>query len=220
VGAECTSSDAKYVAIGNGRNNAVGRCISRRFFEGKGASMATRRTTMRSRSGTKLYAVRDGSGKFKDVQSYKKAHAADLRRKSKAETGGKLAAMEKQVEKAAKKAVKTVRAKLEQTQAKEKLMAMEKKVERAARKAVKTVRGKLDEARANKKVVAMEKKVGRAAKKAARTVRSSLNDAMAAVKRAASGVASKVSAGKPAARKAAKKAPAKKAPARRTAKRA
>jgi hypothetical protein len=46
--------------------------------------MATRRTTMRSRSGTKLYAVRDESGKFKDIQTYKRAHAADLRHKSKA----------------------------------------------------------------------------------------------------------------------------------------
>ena len=40
--------------------------------------MATR-TTMRSRSGTKLYAVRDKSGQFKDIQTYKRAHAADLR---------------------------------------------------------------------------------------------------------------------------------------------
>ena len=47
--------------------------------------MATRRTTMRSRSGTKLYAVRDESGQFKDIQTYKRAHAADLRQKSKAE---------------------------------------------------------------------------------------------------------------------------------------
>jgi len=31
--------------------------------------MATRRTTMRSRSGTKLYAVRDDGGKFKDIQT-------------------------------------------------------------------------------------------------------------------------------------------------------
>jgi DNA-binding protein HU-beta len=44
-----------------------------------------RRTTHRSSSGKKLYAVRDKSGKFKDIQSYKRAHASDLRRKSKAE---------------------------------------------------------------------------------------------------------------------------------------
>jgi hypothetical protein len=44
-----------------------------------------RRTTHRSSSGKKLYAVRDKSGKFKDIQSYKKAHAADIKRKGKKE---------------------------------------------------------------------------------------------------------------------------------------
>lgn len=46
--------------------------------------MATR-TTHRSRTGTKLYAVRDKKGRFKDIQTYKRAHAQDLRRKSKKE---------------------------------------------------------------------------------------------------------------------------------------
>jgi hypothetical protein len=32
-----------------------------------------------------LYAVRDASGKFKDIQTYERAHRADLARKSKAE---------------------------------------------------------------------------------------------------------------------------------------
>jgi len=40
---------------------------------------------MRSSKGTKLYAVRDAGGKFKDIQTYKRAHAADMRTKSKAE---------------------------------------------------------------------------------------------------------------------------------------
>lgn len=44
-----------------------------------------KRTTHRSRKGTKLYAVRDSRGRFKDIQTYKRAHAADLRHKSKAE---------------------------------------------------------------------------------------------------------------------------------------
>ena len=48
---------------------------------------STKRTTHRSSTGTKLYAVRDASGKFKDIQTYKRAHAADLRTKSKAEKG-------------------------------------------------------------------------------------------------------------------------------------
>jgi DNA-binding protein HU-beta len=47
------------------------------------------RTTHRSSSGKKLYAVRDSSGKFKDIQTYKRAQGADIKRKSKAETGKK-----------------------------------------------------------------------------------------------------------------------------------
>ncbi len=44
-----------------------------------------RRTTHRSLSGKKLYAVRDAKGRFKDIQTYKRAHGADLKRKAKAE---------------------------------------------------------------------------------------------------------------------------------------
>ena len=51
--------------------------------------MATRRTTMRSRTGTKLYAVRDAQGKFKDIQTYKRAHGQDIKRSSKAERAKK-----------------------------------------------------------------------------------------------------------------------------------
>ena len=47
--------------------------------------MPAKRTTHRSSKGTKLYAVRDSEGKFKDIQTYKRAHAADLRKTSKAE---------------------------------------------------------------------------------------------------------------------------------------
>lgn len=45
-----------------------------------------KRTTHRSVKGTKLYAVRDSKGRFVDIQTYKRAHAADLKRKSKVET--------------------------------------------------------------------------------------------------------------------------------------
>ena len=41
-----------------------------------------KRTTMRSSKGKKLYAVRTASGKFKDIQTYARAHAADLRMNS------------------------------------------------------------------------------------------------------------------------------------------
>jgi hypothetical protein len=44
-----------------------------------------KRTTHRSSTGKKLYAVRDKGGKFKDIQSYQRAHSADVRRRSKAE---------------------------------------------------------------------------------------------------------------------------------------
>jgi hypothetical protein len=44
-----------------------------------------RRTTHRSSSGKKLYAVRDAKGRFKDIQTYERAHRADLKRKSKKE---------------------------------------------------------------------------------------------------------------------------------------
>ena len=43
------------------------------------------RTTHRSKSGKKLYAKRNKSGKFRDIQSYKRAHGQDIKRKSKAE---------------------------------------------------------------------------------------------------------------------------------------
>ena len=51
--------------------------------------MAARRTTHRSKAGKKLYAVRDAKGKFRDIQSYQRAHAADMRHTSKAEAARK-----------------------------------------------------------------------------------------------------------------------------------
>ena len=62
-----------------------------------------RRTTHRSRSGKKLYAVRDARGRFKDIQTYERSHRADLARKSKAEIE---AAKKKKKKTAKKKAVK------------------------------------------------------------------------------------------------------------------
>ncbi|HMN42468.1 MAG TPA: hypothetical protein PKE29_16630 [Phycisphaerales bacterium] len=49
------------------------------------AKKKIRRTTMYSSKGKKLYAVRAADGSFKDIQQYSRAHAADIRRKSKAE---------------------------------------------------------------------------------------------------------------------------------------
>jgi len=77
--------------------------------------MASKRTTMYSKGGKKLYAVRNADGSFKDIQTYKRAHGADLRKKSAAEkvADAKRAVKKtvKKVAKAAKKAVKKVTAK-------------------------------------------------------------------------------------------------------------
>jgi hypothetical protein len=45
--------------------------------------------THRAVKGTKLYACRDAKGRFVDIQTYKRAHAADIRRKSRAERAKK-----------------------------------------------------------------------------------------------------------------------------------
>jgi hypothetical protein len=60
-----------------------------------------RRTTHRSLAGKKLYAVRDAHGRFKDIQTYERAHRADLAKKSKAEIakGRKKAARKKAAKK-------------------------------------------------------------------------------------------------------------------------
>jgi hypothetical protein len=44
-----------------------------------------RRTVLYSAKGRKLYAKRDNKGRFKDIQSYKRSHRADMKRKSKKE---------------------------------------------------------------------------------------------------------------------------------------
>jgi hypothetical protein len=68
-----------------------------------------RRTTHRSTAGKKLYAVRDADGKFKDIQTFERAHRADLAKTSKEEAAkgkkkaAKKVAKKKTVKKAAKK---------------------------------------------------------------------------------------------------------------------
>ena len=58
-----------------------------RSFAEEGKMAKARRTTHRSVAGKKLYAVRDSKGRFKDIQTYERAHRADLKRKSKKERG-------------------------------------------------------------------------------------------------------------------------------------
>jgi hypothetical protein len=108
-----------------------------RIIEG-GEMAKARRTTHRSTAGKKLYAVRDKSGRFKDIQTYERAHRADLAHKSKAE----LEAAAKKKAKKKKAAKKTV-----------------KKVKKTAKKAVK---------KARKTTRKAAKKVKKTAKKAAR----------------------------------------------------
>jgi len=67
----------------------------------KAAKKKARRTVMYSSAGKKLYAVRDKTGKFKDIQQYSRAHAMDIKRGSKAEAA---TAAKKAAKKVAKKA--------------------------------------------------------------------------------------------------------------------
>lgn len=60
-----------------------------------------RRTTHRSSSGKKLYAVRDKSGKFKDIQTHERVSRADQRK-----TSGKEAAKAAKKKAAKKKGTK------------------------------------------------------------------------------------------------------------------
>lgn len=78
--------------------------------------MAGKRTTHRSTAGKKLYAVRDANGRFSDIQTYERAHRADLKKNSKAETAKakatpKAKAAPKAKAKAAPKAKATTKAK-------------------------------------------------------------------------------------------------------------
>ena len=45
--------------------------------------MAQKRTTLRSRAGAKLYAKRSKTGQFTDIQTYKRAHGSDVKRRAK-----------------------------------------------------------------------------------------------------------------------------------------
>ena len=68
--------------------------------------MPARRTVLYSSKGKKLYAVRDAKGRFKDIQQYSRAHAMDMRRKSKAELAAAKAGGAKKKAAAKRKAAK------------------------------------------------------------------------------------------------------------------
>jgi len=101
----------------------------------KEPDMASRRTVLRSSKGKKLYAVRDKSGRFKDIIDYARSARADQKRKSAAEK--KVAKAKKAVAKkkaavksAAKKAVKRVKKTVSRAK-----KAVKKAVKKAARRA-------------------------------------------------------------------------------------
>ncbi len=121
--------------------------------------MATRRTTMRSRTGTKLYAVRDESGQFKDIQTYKRAHGADLRHKSKAEKVAAQGPIERKVRGAAQDAVDSV---------KKSVRGAVAAVERVAKRAVKQVANRQAAKKATVTAAARKTTRAPAAKKTAR----------------------------------------------------
>jgi hypothetical protein len=53
--------------------------------------MAEKRTTLRSRAGTKLYVKRSKTGQFTDIQTYKRAHGSDIKRRAKSESAPRTA---------------------------------------------------------------------------------------------------------------------------------
>jgi hypothetical protein len=53
------------------------------------------RTTLKSRSGRKLYAKRSKTGQFEDIQTYQRAHGQDVKRSSAAERAAKKKASKK-----------------------------------------------------------------------------------------------------------------------------
>lgn len=69
----------------------------------KKAAKKAKRTVMYSKGGKKLYAKRDKGGKFTDIQTYARAHAADLRKTN--TKNDKAGAKKKAAPKKAKKTV-------------------------------------------------------------------------------------------------------------------
>ncbi|HJS09017.1 MAG TPA: hypothetical protein VJ809_15215 [Pirellulales bacterium] len=62
-----------------------------------------KRTTHRSKSGSKLYAERGKTGRFGDIQTFERAHERDVKRNSKAEGSTKKSATSAGIRKAAVK---------------------------------------------------------------------------------------------------------------------
>lgn len=94
------------------------------------------RTTHRSTTGRKLYAVRAASGEFKDIQTFERAHRDDIAHHSKAERVARKkaaakAAAQGTAKKAARKVVKKVAKKAVKKTAKK---AVKKTAKKTAKK--------------------------------------------------------------------------------------
>jgi hypothetical protein len=76
--------------------------------------MVTRRSTMKSRKGTKPSAVRAGSGKLEGAHSVKDAHPLEMHHMSAAQVGARLDEVESRVMRAARRFVKVGRSSMEE----------------------------------------------------------------------------------------------------------
>jgi hypothetical protein len=111
------------------------------------AKKKARRTTHRSSKGTKLYAKRDAQGRFKDIQTYKRAHAADIRRRAKDEEASQPVARARKVLKEVTRDVESAVAKVKAAIGK----ATGGSTAKTAKTAKKTARKKTSKKKASKK---------------------------------------------------------------------
>jgi hypothetical protein len=93
----CPSSSRRFLTLDEDVRNgsasperaySVGH-FSHSHGENMAAKKKAKRTTLRSSTGTKLYAKRKADGTFSDIQTYKRAHGADIKRKATGETAKK-----------------------------------------------------------------------------------------------------------------------------------
>jgi len=76
--------------------------------------MVTRRTTNKSRRGTKPFAVRAGNGKPKGTPGYKRVQAVDMHHMSAAEVGARLDEVENKALRAARRVARVGRNSMEE----------------------------------------------------------------------------------------------------------
>jgi hypothetical protein len=101
----------------------------------KKARKKARRTVMYSSGGKKLYAVRDKTGKFKDIQLYARAHRMDIQRGSTTtEAAAKVKAAKRKVAKKKVAKKKVAKKKVASKSATKKVVARKPVKKKAAKK--------------------------------------------------------------------------------------